>query len=167
MTKILFLPLSCTLVLGACAPKVQPICPDAVYNKYGYTQDCRDTHRGSIFFFNTPNLINNPESLSERRGEPEGGSRVPTPQPPPQTSSTPPVSAPEGTPKETPEDTPKEDVQDEPQKDPPESKPKEEPEADRPEPDHTSPSDGGDKSPHEDKTRPDKDHPKKAKAKGC
>lgn len=163
MTKILFLPLSCILALSACAPEVQPICPDAVYNKYGYTQDCRDTHRGSIFFFNTPNLINNPESLTERRGEPEGGSRVPTPQPRPQKPSSEPVSQPEDKPK----DTPKEDVRDEPKEDPPESKPKEEPKTDRPKPDHPRTDHGGDKPSHEGRPRQDKDHPKEAKAKGC
>ena len=163
MTKILFLPLSCTLVLGACAPKVQPICPDAVYNKYGYTQDCRDTHKGSIFFFNTPNLINNPESLTERRRDPEGGDRVPTPQPGPERPPSEPVSQPEDKPK----DTPKEDVQDEPKEDPPESKPKEEPKTDRPKPDHPRADHGGDKPSHKDRPRQDKDHSKEAKAKGC
>jgi hypothetical protein len=166
MKRLFFILLPFITFLGACAPRVQPICPDAIYNKYGYVQeDCQKSPPGFTLFKIPVSLTSNnlSESLTERSGEPEGGDRVPTPQPRPERPSSGPVSQPEDKPK----DTPKEDVQDEPKENPPESKPKEEPKADRPKPDHPRADHGGDKPSHKDRPRQDKDHPKEAKAKGC
>jgi len=167
LCSVLFIP------LGACAPKVQPICPDAIYNKWGYVQeDCRKSPPGFTLFRIPVSLSPNnaPESLSEPRGEGGESSQVaqPTPSPDRPSSEPPSVSQPQTSSVLDPgtEDTTPEEPKDEPKEEPPQSEPSKEPEADRPEPDNPSPSDGGDKSPHKDKTRPDKDHPKKSKAQG-